>query len=50
LENVRDESSAKALPDAWIKGIAEIEQRNQKQNNSVGNPLEIARWSVGLIP
>lgn len=50
LEKVRDESAAKALPDAWIKGIAEIEQRNQKQNNLLGSPIEIARWSVGLIP
>lgn len=50
LETVRDEASAKAFPEAWAKGIAEIEQRNQKTNNLLGSPLEIARWSVGLIP
>lgn len=50
LDKVRDESSAKAFPEVWAKGIAEIDQRNQKKNNLVGSPLEIARWSVGLIP
>ena len=50
LDKVRDESTANAFCQAWVKGIDEIEKRNQKQNNLLGTPTEIARWSVGLVP